>query len=77
MMPRIVISRINYERLKDASLAGGVDWVVSGQVRHRADDTVSVQVEEKTLQRLRRISTDVDYALSLALDAFFQKRSLQ
>jgi hypothetical protein len=72
-MPRVAISRNTYERLKDATLEDG-QLEVEGFVGFRKDGTVTLELSDHRLARLKKWAPDVDYAINMALDAYFYER---
>ena len=71
-MPRIIISRRTFERIKDASLTGGIGWESNGKVGFRKDGAVSLVIKQETWIRLNQVCpTDPDYAINLILDTYF------
>lgn len=78
MATRITISRRTYERLKDASLSGGIGWEVGGIVGFRKNGTVSLEIQDATWVRLNKISrNDPENAINILLDGHFYRRRSQ
>lgn len=74
-MPRITATKSTMDRLAERATIPGLIGPGPGDIEH-ADGSCTVDVDEATAERLRRINPDLDKALVELLDALDSGQTL-